>query len=751
MASFASRRLLIATTACVLGTATPWAAAQAVLPPLITDGGAAPTQTAAGVTSSEPVISVPATSDLIPPVVSDNAPTSGAAPQERDNMGLPMPSVEIFSVQVPGVMKPTASLYPQGGVVGVATGASLAKELNDDPRTAEQWHLVELYDSSCPHCRYATSEVERVAKAFHHATLLQLSTLNCNVDENVEACIDLEILAGGNDYPMFLLCAPAGLESASIQVEVTPAAVQPAGYDLAQEEAARLREFKSCHRTFNMESLEDLRTHGHPVLSAKALAAWVTGHTGVMPTHPEAIEENHVSVDFGKVNPSAPPHEPGWPATLSVTPEQRWEDALHGFTRLLYRGYRPFRHHIAVSSIRFLARTFPAHGEALDTFATTLEQAGPQHDRAGVKQLLLDFTRWQHLPDPTKDQEIYTTCKQSAMCALWTLLHVVVAATAARGLSGHLINDASVGDKVPSLTRPAPQETMDFVRDLVLGFLTCRRCKHHFLAEFDHCAYGRCNVGYDFMALPLWLWRTHNAISLRVGARHQLALDRRWPTYDSCPECWRQAPVGVERRASSSRQLFLGSRPFELWGVEELDAPFKTDKVFWFLLRTYIGEDHLPFQKGQIDFVHKTLRPAPVPRPSADTGGFGVHENGGSGSSFGARPDIGSGIPPAATTALPQGVAVVARPVDSTEGEEDSADRRAKFFMMGLATLTGAGFFYVVASGPDSPARQVIDSIRYPSGVEPGLRHPEQAMASSEQQRMRQIEEEDEDEDAQAE
>lgn len=175
---------------------------------------------------------------------------------------------------------------------------------------------------------------------------------------------------------------------------------------------------------------------------------------------------------------------------------------------------------------------------------------------------------------------------------MWTLLHVTLTAVAARGISGrYLLGDGSVAADGNAEDLVGISETIDFVRTFVGAFLSCHHCKEHFLRDFDNCEYGRCKVS-EYRGLPLWLWRVHNAISLRVARRHNAMVDRRWPMYEDCPTCWRESLV-------MGGQQTMGPGPATIT-MEDLDAPFHKDRVFWHMVRTYIGVQRVSFDLSDL-------------------------------------------------------------------------------------------------------------------------------------------------------
>ncbi|KAJ1460257.1 hypothetical protein M885DRAFT_510077 [Pelagophyceae sp. CCMP2097] len=106
-------------------------------------------------------------------------------------------------------------------------------------------------------------------------------------------------------------------------------------------------------------------------------------------------------------------------------------------------------------------------------------------------------------------------------CGLWALFHSL-----------------TVSDRV------APAAAAACIRAVVDHFFACAPCREHFLKMYDGCAHGRCDSAEnDSAALPLWLWRTHNAVNARVhgGAAgadvSDAAASWAWPSRAQCKTC----------------------------------------------------------------------------------------------------------------------------------------------------------------------------------------------------------------------
>jgi len=512
---------------------------------------------------------------------------------------LPLPSVpwrpgpRRYAVQVPGEARRTLSLYPSGGVVQVATGDMLHASLIDPEDGFKNWYLLELYDHQCPHCWYAVPIVTAVAEAFADHEEWRMASVNCHETENKMVCYFLELISGGRDYPTLLLCPP----------RLTSALPDEEAINLLSEDAKNLL----AHMTgYSKKTFLDLlrckkrfvSSDEEALLSAEELASWVSNETGLTLTRPERLHWGADFKDSVVKSPLSPPGEPGWmhddragePGVPAWSPEQRSEDALVGFAATISQRYRASQHRDIMDITRFLSSTFPTRGKAFAALAEMLEQAGPIHDPARLENILLAWTHEARIIG--WESENYNTCQQSGApnnCAMWTLLHVTLAAVAARGLTGSALRgDQQLAMKAVGQNRLAEiDEAVDFVKKYVSAFQACGPCRVQFLSAFEKCGYGRCEIS-DFRGLPLWLWRVHNAVSLRASLRHNLTVDRRWPMYEDCPRCWRQS-LTMGGHWSQASELGQDSM-----SMDELDAPFHIDLVFWHIIRTYLGLKRMP-------------------------------------------------------------------------------------------------------------------------------------------------------------
>jgi len=534
-----------------------------------------------------------------------------AASEEASAHGRLLPAVpwqpgpRRYSVALPGGPQPTVSLYPPDGVVNVATGNTLRTSLSDPKDGGANWYFVELYEHMCPHCWYAVPIVTDVAHAFKGNPIWRTAAVNCHMKTNREVCLFLEMISGAAAYPTFLLCPPKGqggaMWGANKLVRTLPEAAQSLFSHLAGEARATFVDLLHCRTRFKPQ--RDSQPGGE-FLSAAEIADWVVQHTGLSCANPGRLTQGADFVDKMIQNPFSPPGPPGWlrddkegePGVLAFSPEHRWWDALLGFVSALNIRYRPHKHNLIVSCVQFLARTFPVKGRALLDLVKRLLAKGPMHNSRDVTKTLRDWSKHHELTGWEDEGNIQTCSGSSSVsnCAMWALLHVTLTAVATRGITGRDLNNDQAMAQQPGGDdmKLSIISAVDFVRTYITVFQTCHHCTVQFNAEFTECAYGRCKI-MDYRSLPLWLWRAHNAISLRASMRFNLTVDRRWPMYEDCPRCWQQHIVmGME----SDRE----KRAIHRWkwrqrlSSSELDAVFNLDHVFWHMVRWYIGLERVP-------------------------------------------------------------------------------------------------------------------------------------------------------------
>ncbi|CAE6914369.1 QSOX1 [Symbiodinium sp. CCMP2592] len=589
-----------------------------------------------------------------------------------------------YRVPVASNMTPeTLSLYKAGMAVDVDVGDTFLQRLSMPAKGDTKWTIVEIYDYTCPHCWYAVPIYMHVAEAYADNPRIQFTSINCHLSYNMEVCFLLENIGRVKDFPTFLACPPHETVDADVQLRHShPAQVMAKRLPPNHPTRLALLKMAHCRHKFVEEDaksgLED------PYLSATQLADWVHATTGEKALLPADL---NIGANFHRkmpVSAIAPPGRPGWlrddeegrPGVSRYFPGERWYDALMGFVAFVYQGYQPTKLQPTLEVTRYLSMAFPVKGKELAKLADSLERRGSDILPSEARQVIANWSIDVGLGDPeyeagddvAKQEHINglvkrtsrsssdhrggrkgtlqsLTCPQSSTCNLWNLLHVTLAAVAARGFSGRtLLGDGSIlshgSEGGMALRYQDPEigvrEAQAFVRTFVDNFLNCKQCRERFIWDYDQCNYGRCDYK-DWQSLPLWLWRVHNAVSLHVASHRGSPVDRRWPEYQDCPRCWREdlvlgKPVRLLSEHPGVDAYDLQARSESRWSSQELDMPFNLKAVYWHLVSTFVGvkrivfsiEDFAGHERGEVQHVltkegvHTGASPAP--RPPAHDG-----------------------------------------------------------------------------------------------------------------------------------
>lgn len=430
------------------------------------------------------------------------------------------------------------SLYAPDGPVHLLKASSCNLSPSSSWQSMGQAWLVEYYHSSCPHCWYFAPVFRQLAAAYQGSRSLRVAACNCAAEENRNACDAMQIYR----YPSIQVFK-AGRDGSAVKL-----------YDVSHTD-------KEGHAKSAVDILQWLEDHQLPAL------------------HPMAAQKgaNFEAAEF--LSPGSPPGRPGW--SWDWRPDdERFVEARLGLMALLnsYNG-SPEAHAAALRMATFVAKSCLLE---CDLYAQLVHRL--EGDDRTVESVRAEVSRWSGLFARRK----HIFCKDET-CAVWQLFHVMAGSVAAEALHGRLVPQ-HVSTALQWNTPPTPAEAMSFFREAVDHFLFCDFCRDHFLRAYDGCEFGRCAVlssEHDqAKRLVLWLWRMHNAVSLRVLREHPphgKAIDRRWPTYRDCPGCWTPSVVNGE-----------------VLDEENLDSAFDLDRVYGFLLSSYVGrenvEKHLPLQ-----------------------------------------------------------------------------------------------------------------------------------------------------------
>jgi len=327
------------------------------------------------------------------------------------------------------------------------------------------------------------------------------------------------------------------------------------------------------------------------------LGEWVHNATdgNIQPSDPHILEgvepgEGHVVMEGG-------PGKAGFPPSFFAPAEKRVQDGMRGFLTAIWTKNDQAAAVNAVNFVRKLFLSTPCcqKGGMPDSYRSEVilnlitlsgNLAGANVDtRAVVAQYAAShgitglgsqekFATYDEAAYKMSDKgpDSYHTC-ETFTCSIWQFLHFVTTGSAYFAAAGS--------------PRLSPGTVMTFTRTFVHEFLTCEKCRHHFLLSYDECQFDRCEVDQqsDWPGLVLWMWRVHEGVNLRTAARDNAPVDRRWPSYEDCPGCWKPLGFGAKNEANTFQMVDIGKHP------EMISAPFNLTKTYNFLVAQYVGYD----------------------------------------------------------------------------------------------------------------------------------------------------------------
>jgi hypothetical protein len=403
--------------------------------------------------------------------------------------------------------------------------------IGDDSNKPQQdpgiiW-VVKYYDVSCPHCWYFSAVYPLVAKALASPSV-RFAAINCLDTANALACQKASV----TKYPTLLVYnAKPGLAPHVVHIHSSDDSEDP--------------------------------------LPAKDIADWLVKFSAgkIQITHPEALDAGPQFKGNKLVRVDGAPGKPGWTHEGYGSVQARFHDAHIGLGRLLMDGYvNKGKYQAALEVVAYIGRCFAKdEKELFDKLLTQLkskQDLEPLEFKAIIKAWMQPFG------------ESWLFCKTKT-CAVWQLFHCLTA-TIAIGYSNVTVTEA-----LPKF------------RFMVDNFLDCEACRNHFVQAYDNCLFGRCTVQANdtqpqqAKALVLWLWRTHNAVNVRVLKENPAlsqggSVDRRWPVFRDCAGCWDQNVVsgGVGKELT-----FTGQRTHD----QPVYDVFESDVVYKFIKLTYLG------------------------------------------------------------------------------------------------------------------------------------------------------------------
>jgi len=386
--------------------------------------------------------------------------------------------------------------------------------------------IVELYDQGCPHCWYFSSLYPTVARAIKSKEV-RVVAFNCIDPINEKAC------KIAMHFPTVM----------AYNLEAAGAAGVPIHVHKGEDIDANLRP-------------KDIAT----MLSEKS-----KGRVSIV--RPDVFPKSDGAGGKNLVDPSGPPGKDGWMNEGYGSVQSRFHDAHIGMATLLRDGYTSSKKYkAAIEVVKYIKRIYGKDEEKVFDALLAELRGKPDAKKAEFQTIMEEFMK-QFNPK-------LVFCKTKT-CAVWQLFHSISLLIAIH------------------YTPVKVSEALAKYRFMVDEFMDCQVCREHFLKSYDECLFGRCSVGESDdkpKALVLWLWRLHNAVSMRVIREAMIKpeggpIDRRWPAFKECPGCWKVKVVN-------------GGKPGKLLtypGQKNNDQPvygvFREDKVYGYLLKSYLGED----------------------------------------------------------------------------------------------------------------------------------------------------------------
>lgn len=405
--------------------------------------------------------------------------------------------------------------------------------------------LVEYYDVNCPHCWVFSSEYPLIAKALG-SSKVRVASRNCVDMSNLAACS----AAGAVKYPTLKVYnAKKPGDSAVVHIHGKSDPMDP--------------------------------------IPASEIAQWLSKYSeGKIKIQSPSVLQSGANFKDSKgilVKPDGPPGVPGWSREPFGSVQTRFHDAHVGLAQLLMDGYvSKEKYKAALEVVDFVSKAWGKdESKVFDELKAKLK-AKSDLEPLEFKRIVSDWI--------SKFNKAYIFC-QTETCSVWQLFH---------GIS------VLIAIKYAPIT---VEEALPMYRFMVNEFLSCDACRVHFVESYDRCLFGRCEVlkaGSDeaqAKALVLWLWRTHNAVSVRVISEHHFTppIDRRWPNYKDCPGCWETSVVS----GSPGKLMTFAGQKDKSGKLGQCYDIFNEDKVFGFLLFTYLGEQ--PKTEAEVKAIFKDI------------------------------------------------------------------------------------------------------------------------------------------------
>lgn len=257
---------------------------------------------------------------------------------------------------------------------------------------------------------------------------------------------------------------------------------------------------------------------------AKVVRAWMNG---------SALEQSQRSCPDGREVGAGWP-ESGWPEEPDTS--TRLDDAEYIMAYTLKNWIAPLTEEGKTRSVfwnetdiapardwlELLEKNFPRGERQREKLISELRELQEKVNKTTLPLCLSQWQEWvqplqEHFPQPPSGS---TGCT-SDTCRVWTLIHTLSLAPGA----GHG-------------TAMTAGETSKRIMAFIKNYFGCSECREHAYRQWKKKAYGRVELVHAPKTMPIWFWRLHNAVSVRVATAGDCFADRRWPPIDVCPTCW---------------------------------------------------------------------------------------------------------------------------------------------------------------------------------------------------------------------
>lgn len=417
----------------------------------------------------------------------------------------------------------------------------------------EVW-IFKVFVHWCPHCQQLMPKLYRLGLALqqHGALRLRFGAVNCATEHDL--CAEQKWMGHpllvpkytGNDRRIHDAVEHWADAVKDPQLrEMLPRDAFPGEYPLLKVFLEQLPEEYAPKRAWERLFDEpELGEHGEPGACPNL--------TALHPGHPELVEDR-----VGNA----------WPdVEANITVRHRWLDVMLMLRHILKEWIVPLSDGGTTAAFSYdqariielwvgllVSNLPPAFG-----LATVLRQLRWQlRGRLRAAQTLaggyLCANDWKDMVAPVlkeietvgmRDFKVGSACV-SDTCRMWSLLHTFAGegqrreAAAFGGATAVLLQGVRRTDADVELRPSAPADLLTVARDFLSEFFKCLYCRRHFLQQYDLGSYGLEAARANYTETVLYLWRLHNAVSVRVTAEHGCRrADRRWPPLSLCPECW---------------------------------------------------------------------------------------------------------------------------------------------------------------------------------------------------------------------